>query len=119
MLMKIKLVVVLCCVAIGVFGTVSKAFASLDRESRAQGNPTASAKDLYLSNCARCHGPDGRGQTPQGRKYNVPDLVVEAKDRGASKLARIITIGKEDMPAFGKKLTRRQIAALASYVRKL
>jgi mono/diheme cytochrome c family protein len=117
--MKLKLVVVLCCVAIGVFGSVSKTFANLDKKSGAQSKPTVSTRELYLNNCARCHGPDGRGQTPQGRKYEVPDLVVEAKDHSASKLTRVITNGKEDMPAFGKKLTRRQITALASYVRKL
>jgi len=117
--MKLKLVVVLCCVAIGVFGSVSKTFASFSLVSNAKSKQAARTRDLYLSNCARCHGPDGRGQTPQGRKYDVPDLVVEAKDRSASKLTRIITNGKEDMPAFGKKLTKRQIAALASFVRKL
>jgi mono/diheme cytochrome c family protein len=78
-----------------------------------------STRDLYAQNCARCHGLDGRGQTEQGRKYNVPDLVKEVKDASSSRITKIITNGRQDMPAFGKKLTKRQIAALTAYVRKL
>jgi len=98
---------------------MSTAFASFGRAANEPDKQTAGTKNLYVSNCARCHGSDGRGQTEQGRKYDVPDLVVEAKHASSSKLKRIITNGKEDMPAFGKKLTKNQINALASYVRKL
>jgi len=116
MLIKVKLVVVVCCLAVG----VSTAFASLGRAAVAQqGKQSASTKNLYLTNCARCHGPDGRGQTEQGKKLDVPDLVIEAKHNSTSRLTRIVTNGKQDMPAFGKKLTKSQINALASYVRKL
>lgn len=78
-----------------------------------------SAKDVYVQNCARCHGPDGHGQTEQGRKYNVPDLAKEAKGASSSKMIRIITNGRQDMPAFGKKLTKKQIMSLTAYVKKL
>ena len=98
---------------------MSTAFASLGRAASEFGQQTSGTKNLYVSNCARCHGSDGRGQTEQGRKYDVPDLVVEAKHASSSKLKRIITNGKEDMPAFGKKLTDAQIDSVVAYVRTL
>ena len=115
MLIKVKLAVVLCSLAFG----ASQSFATLGTAAVSEGKQAASTASLFLSNCARCHGPDGRGQTEQGRKYDVPDLVEEAKHHSVSKLAKTITNGKEDMPAFGKKLTKSQINALAAYVRKL
>jgi mono/diheme cytochrome c family protein len=116
---NLKLVIVLSFVALGFVGFVSKTFANLYSTSSYKRLQTASTKNIFISNCARCHGPDGRGQTEQGRKYDVPNLVEETKGASNAKLNRIITNGKQDMPAFGKKLTKRQIAALASYVKKL
>ena len=114
-----KLVIVLSFVALGFEGLVSKTFANFYAASNGRSIQTASTKDVYLQNCARCHGVDGRGQTEQGRKYDVPNLVEETKGSSSAKIGRIITNGKLDMPAFGKKLTKRQITALASYVKKL
>lgn len=34
-------------------------------------------------------------------------------------MIRIITNGRQDMPAFGKKLTKKQIMSLTAYVKKL
>src|SRR5437660_9871272 len=31
--------------------------------------------DLFRNNCARCHGADGRGDTPLGHTYNTPDFT--------------------------------------------
>lgn len=80
---------------------------------------TNTTRVLYLRNCARCHGADGLGQTEAGRKLEVPNLTEEAKGISSAKVTRVITNGKSDMPAFGKKLTKKQISNLAAYVRKL
>jgi mono/diheme cytochrome c family protein len=77
------------------------------------------AKDLYIRNCARCHGADGAGQTEVGQKLDVPDLSISGKRTSAAKIARVIANGKDEMPAFGKKLNKKQIASIAAYVRKL
>ena len=77
------------------------------------------ARDLFVSNCARCHGLDGAGTTELGRKLHVPDLVKEARGLSAAKITRVITNGRDDMPGFGKKLTKKQISSLAAYIRKL
>jgi mono/diheme cytochrome c family protein len=116
---NLKLVIVLSFIAFGFVGFVSKTFANLYSASGYKRYQSANTKDLYVRNCARCHGLDGRGQTNQGRKYNVPDLVEETKGASSAKITKIITNGRLDMPAFGKKLTKKQISVLASYVKKL
>ena len=74
---------------------------------------------LYVSNCARCHGANGKGDTQLGRELDIPDLTTAAKRISSSRVKNIITKGSGDMPAFGKKLKAAQIASLASYVRSL
>lgn len=76
-------------------------------------------KELYIRNCARCHGADGAGQTELGQKLDVPDLTISGKRMSVKKIARIVGGGADEMPAFGKKLSQQQIASLAAYVRKL
>lgn len=77
------------------------------------------ARDLYIRNCARCHGSDGIGNTELGKKLFVPNLREERGSLSNAKMVRVITNGKADMPGFGKTLNKRQIATLAAYVRKL
>ncbi|HYJ89743.1 MAG TPA: cytochrome c [Pyrinomonadaceae bacterium] len=114
-----KVAVVLSFITFGILGLFSRSFAGRYRASDYGSSRAESTKDVYLQNCARCHGIDGRGQTEQGRKYNVPDLVKETKGFSSAKIGRIITNGKLDMPGFGKKLTKKQITSLTAYVKKL
>lgn len=82
---------------------------------------SADAKELFKGKCARCHGPDGRGQTVLGDMLDVPDFTNGKWWKDHSKpeaLVKSITNGNGDMPAFGKKLTKPEIALLASYVRQ-
>ncbi len=80
----------------------------------------ARAKTLFGGKCARCHSTDGRGQTVLGEMLGVPDFTNGKwwKDHGHDlDLIKSITNGNEDMPAFGKKLTKPEISLLANYVR--
>jgi mono/diheme cytochrome c family protein len=80
-----------------------------------------SADTLYKQKCAKCHGADGSGDTSLGRISNAPDFTDGgwwAKHSNASERVNTITHGKKSMPAFGKKLTKAQIAGLAEYVQK-
>src|SRR6266542_5866044 len=80
--------------------------------------------DLFRSNCARCHGADGRGDTPLGHTYNAPDFTNAEWWRKHSditstrRLVSIVSHGKAGMPAFGKKLKPSEIRPLVSYVRR-
>ena len=80
--------------------------------------------DLYRTNCARCHGADGRGDTALGHTYKSPDFTDPGWWRknsditSTAKLSEIVRRGKGGMPAFGKKLARTDIRLLVGYVRK-
>ena len=73
-------------------------------------------KDVYMSNCQMCHGPDGVSQIKDmsfvGRKW---------KTKTDAEAIKIITNGSPGtvMLPFESKLKKEQIAALARYVRAL
>ena len=79
--------------------------------------------ELFNRNCARCHGPDGRGNTPQGKLFNAPDFTdaewwkKKSRITNPSAQRSIIIRGKAAMPAFGKKLTRSEINLLLGRIR--
>ena len=67
-----------------------------------------------------CHGPDGSGQTPMGRKLNVRDLrSAEVQKQSDADLTQLIGRGKGKMPAFGKSLSEDQIKSLVAHIREL
>jgi len=80
--------------------------------------------DLYRTNCARCHGAEGHGDTPLGRTFNAPDFTDQkwwqehAAMTNSRSLAAIVTNGKGSMPGFSKKLNRSEINMLVAYVRR-
>lgn len=80
----------------------------------------SASRTLYLNNCARCHGADGRGDTELGRLNDSPDISGgKAKKLSSKYLSGLITKGKGSMPGFGKKMTKAQISSLARYVKSL
>jgi mono/diheme cytochrome c family protein len=80
--------------------------------------------DIFLTNCARCHGADGRGDTPLGQTYQAPNFSddqwwrTNSKITGTRSLVSIVSNGKGSMPAFGKKLKPSEIKLLVNYVRR-
>ena len=82
---------------------------------------------LYLSQCAICHGADGRGSWRGTLFLMRPGDLSDAKtlaQKTDQYLVDLIehggaTIGKPGMPAFGFHLTGDQIRALVAYVRAL
>jgi mono/diheme cytochrome c family protein len=81
-------------------------------------------EDLFINNCARCHGADGAGDTPLGRTFNSPDFTdpewwrKHSNITSPGSLAAIVSQGKGGMPAFGKKLKPTEIHRLVDYVRR-
>jgi cytochrome c6 len=75
---------------------------------------------LYKTKCAMCHGADGKGDLPMGKKLNVRDLgSPEVRKQTDAELTTIITKGKGKMPAFEAKLTGEQIGQVVAYIREL
>lgn len=89
--------------------------------ARSRGVPVG---DLFRNNCARCHGSDGRGDTPLGHTYKTPDFTDQdwwrknSSITGSASLISIVSRGKGGMPAFGKKLKRSEVRSLVAYVRR-
>jgi mono/diheme cytochrome c family protein len=78
------------------------------------------AKDLYMSKCATCHGPDGAGKTAMGKKLKVQDAQAAAGKTSADEMVKIVTDGKgQDMSGYGKQFNADQIKGLVDYYRSL
>lgn len=77
-------------------------------------------KDLFLKNCARCHGADGKAETEIGRLYGAKDLTARTvKQMSDKNISGIILSGKGSMPAFKKKLSKQDVSSLVNYIRSL
>ena len=75
--------------------------------------------DLYKQYCAKCHGDSGKADTPKGQKMKARDFTDAEWQEGEkdADLIQSVTEGKDDMPPFGKKLTKEQIEGLVKVVR--
>lgn len=85
-------------------------------------------KDLYTLNCAQCHGVTGKGEGGVGAKWGGPDVVPHIGDGakyGDTKtypdgyLYHYIIVGKNNMPAFGYKMTTKETWDIVNYLRQL
>ncbi len=78
-------------------------------------------REVYMSNCGRCHGADGAGHTRMAEIVEPPDMTDRAWQRGrsTSRMVASVANGRGQMPAFKKKLSRQEIAAAVAYVRTL
>ena len=83
----------------------------------------ADGKELFAKQCASCHGPDGKAQTPIARKLGVKDLtqskLTEAEIENQIAEGKRDDRGKETMPAFKGKLSAAEIKSLVSAVKEL
>ena len=75
---------------------------------------------LFKAKCAACHGPDGKGAVPVGKKLGARDLSsTEVQGQSDAQLTDVVTKGKNKMPAYDSKLTKDQIGELVAYIREL
>src|SRR6266704_4399595 len=74
------------------------------------------AENIYKTKCAACHGPDGSGDTPVGKKLGAHDFrSAEVQKMSDSELNEILAKGKNKMPAYEKGLKPDEIKGLVSY----
>jgi mono/diheme cytochrome c family protein len=76
------------------------------------------AQKLYDTNCAKCHGADGTGNTAIGKAVGAKDLnSAEAKKLTDAEIHTQIEQGKGNMPPFTGTLNKAQIDSLVPIVR--
>jgi mono/diheme cytochrome c family protein len=75
------------------------------------------AAAMFKTKCSPCHGADGSGNTPMGKKVAAKALgSPEVQKQTDEQLQKVIASGKGKMPAFDK-LSAAQIADLVKVVR--
>ena len=83
--------------------------------------PLAFAADgaaVYKAKCASCHGADGKGQSPMGKKMNLRDLgSPEVQKQTDKELYDWTAVGKGKMPGYKDKLSDEEIKALVAHMR--
>jgi mono/diheme cytochrome c family protein len=80
----------------------------------------ANARANFAKNCEACHGPTGEGGLVKvdDKKIKVASLKAEhAIKHTDEQLAKTITTGQEEMPAFKDKLSQAEIQELVRYIR--
>src|SRR6266567_8990553 len=87
----------------------------------AQASPAQSAGEtLFKSKCAACHGPDGKGEVPMGKKLGARNLAsMEVQSQSDAQLVEVVTKGKNKMPSYDGKLKSDEIKGLVTYIREL
>jgi mono/diheme cytochrome c family protein len=90
----------------------------------AQHDEKAEGTQLFKTNCAMCHGADGSGNTPMGKKLNLKDLgSSEVQKMSDAEMKQLIEngggSGTVKMPAFKSRLKPEQVQDLVAYIRSL
>lgn len=92
----------------------------LSCSSRASGSD---GKKLFDQACARCHGPDGRGDPIQKERLGVPDMTTPdwQQKHSDEDIRNTIIDGSKSkkMPGFNDFFADDQIRAITAYVRGL
>jgi mono/diheme cytochrome c family protein len=77
-------------------------------------------KTLYAGNCAKCHGPEGKGDGPDSD--HAADLTDEFRTELNPEGVLYYKIWNghaNDMPAFKSKLTKDDVWSLVAYLKEL
>lgn len=81
---------------------------------------SADVAATYKTKCAMCHGADGKGETPVGKKMGAHDFASpEVQKMTDAELTTVTAKGKAKMPAYEKKLSDAEIKELVTYIRQL
>jgi mono/diheme cytochrome c family protein len=83
----------------------------------------ADVKEIWAKDCAKCHGPDGKGDTKMGKKLEIKDFT-DAKYQASLKddaMLKAIKDGVKDGEKTRMKaaegLSDEEMKALVTYVR--
>jgi mono/diheme cytochrome c family protein len=110
-------------------GLLVVVFFGASYQRAAAASDAKAGRQVHVSNCQRCHGPQGKGDGPAGKllKTKPADWTNKQKMSGLSDdyIFKIIwggggSVGKSTlMPAFKGKLSDDQIRDVRAFVRSL
>ena len=108
-------------IAVALFSIIAVGNA-LETDARRMVNAAISddTQVIFEAKCAKCHGKDGRAKTFRGKlshARNFTDAQWQT-DVTDERLFNSISNGRNEMPAFKKKLAEDQINSLVGYIRK-
>ena len=88
---------------------------------RPTGPMVEAGKRLYLTACSNCHGMDGTGSMMRQMMPNIGNLTDPATHARLSDddLKKLITSGRNKMPAFGTIFKPNQVDQIIAYTRTL
>ncbi|SRR6266496_4148253 len=90
------------------------------KRTRATEIRSSSGENIFRAKCAVCHGVDGSGRTPNGKKLKVPDLRSnQVQKLPDDELFDVIMNGKGYMPPFEKKMSTDKLQQVIIYVKSL
>jgi mono/diheme cytochrome c family protein len=75
----------------------------------------ALGENVYVRECARCHGDDGKGYPGVYPALDANPIVTLDSPEP---MIEIVTSGREAMPAFGGQIPVQNVAAAITYVRQ-
>lgn len=68
-------------------------------------NELGAIRALFATQCASCHGQDGHGDGPMAAMFRPADLGSQGvQAKSDEELTRVISGGRNRMPAFGDRL---------------
>ena len=84
---------------------------------------TQDGKLLFETICARCHGPDGKGEPTAKLRLGVPDMTDPAWQRAHPDDLIRQTVEKgsksQKMPGFGDYFSDAQLSSIIAHIRTL
>jgi mono/diheme cytochrome c family protein len=114
----IKIALILSVASLGISSTTLSNKPDLATGDHSAELAQRSGAAVYAQMCSRCHGLDGRANTPKGRAVGAADLTSNDWLPDTARDTRIVTRGKKEMPSFKSKLKPAEIEAVVNYIRR-
>ncbi len=82
--------------------------------------PVQDGRQIFMANCASCHGKNADGNTPAGKQWRIPDLrSPQVQSLSNEQLTQILKQGKGKMPAWSGLLSAADLEHTLEYIRSL